>query len=458
MLKALISKELLEGIYGYKFLLALVLALTVIPFSLYAGAKTYKLQLREYTEANRESFEAFREQSPKAPHSAAHFGLSLTKPPTPLLAFSSGVQDILGNRTELDPHVAPRLSGGTAERTPLLSLFGRLDYAFAIQVIFGLFALVLSFDLVSGEREDGTLKLVVSAPVSRSRLILGKFFGGSLVLLLPLTAATLLGLLFFTPPMGIDLDGEQWLRILLIFLLSVLYVLMMFLIGLLVSVLARRRITSMIVLLIVWVGIIFVIPRLAASLAQQLQEIPSAEEVAGQLRDIRQAEAEKYQARNREMMSKISAGSSQSLPPAFQVESRRQMDEAVEEQAAKVLQAVDAAEGRQVSLATNLARLSPATAYLLAVTDLSGTGVYRHRHFLRHLDEFRKRFAGHFNDLESQGVESVEDFSSAPQFLYREETLGELAPRIITDVGLMLFVGVALFLAAFLAFLRTDLR
>jgi ABC-2 type transport system permease protein len=458
MLRALIVKELRVGIYGSKFVLSFVLALAAIPLALYVGAARYRADLEEFTRSTRDSYQAFRQQGRRPTHAAAHFGLGITKPPTPLSALSSGVQDVLGIRAELDPHRAPQLRGSTAERTPLLLLFGKLDYAFVIQVILGLFAFVLSFDLVSGEREDGTLKLVLAHAVPRSRLLLAKLAGGSLVIVVPVALATVVGLFFLTPAFGVSLTADEWWRAAAIVALSFVYLVMMFGMGLLASCLTRRRIASMIVLLIAWVVLIFVVPRSAVALAQRLQVIPSNEEVDSQLREIQRSETRHAEQRSRDFLAANPQLDRSSIPPTFFTTNRRAMDEAVERQAASIQQVVDAAKNRQVTLATALARLSPATAYLLAATDLAGTGVDRHRHFLRHLDDYRRRFAGHFDELELAGVTELEEYDDVPRFDYPEEGVGELVPRVVLDAGLMVGVSLVVFAAAYAAFLRYDVR
>ncbi len=455
---AYFNKEVLEGIYGYRFVLSLVLAVLVIPFSLYLGAQRYKLEASEYRQSTERAWNEVRNQSPKPPHSAAHTGVSIWKPPTPMVAFSSGALNVLGVSTQVDPHLTPRLTGSMSERTPLLSLFGKLDYAFVILVIFGLFAFVLSFDLVSGEREDGTLKLILSNSVPRSQVILGKALGGSVALIVPVALATLLSLLFFTPLGNVELTNSQWLQVVGVLVLSALYLEMMFLIGLLVSCLTRRRISSMIVLLIVWVFLVFIIPRSATSVAQFLQTTPSSEEVAVRLREARTEGMAKYQRVLDEWGVQNPGLTFRDVPPSVQVAARRTMDEWNETQEFLIRQSVDAALLRQVTLATNLARLSPSTSYLLSVTRLTGTGVARHQRFLRHLNEYRRRFADHFDRMEDADVTRVEDFEDVPRFDYVEQPLREVLPAVLADVAVMAVMSLLVFAAAFAAFVRYDVR
>lgn len=457
MLRAVVWKELLDGIYGYKFVLTLILAFLVIPFSLYIGAQKYEQELAEYQQAVRDNLEAFRSQTPKAPHFAAHFGMTVNKPPAPLAALSSGVHDILGITTRIDPHRTPQLSGSAYARTPILMLFGTLNFAFVIQVIFSLVALLLASDLIAGEKEDGTLKLTLAHSVSRSAVLLSKLAGGLLVLLIPVLLATVAGLLFFTPPMGIDLNADEWLRVALILLLSLLYLAMMFMLGGLVSTLTHRRITSMVTLLVIWVFLIFIVPRAGASLAQQLYEIPSAQEVDRQIDEVSKEEFEKMVQRRDEILNAHPEYEGK-LSPELSVELRRGMDESVEQREGRVQQEVELAKAQQVRRAIALARLSPSTAYVLATTELSGTGVTRHQRFLRYLDDYRRTFSGYFDDMERRDVAEVESFDQVPLFSYREEGVRQILPRTLIDLGLMLSLILLLVAISHFSFLRYDVR
>ena len=56
--------------------------------------------------------------------------------------------------------------------------FGSIDFAMIINLLFSLVAIFLAFDLVSRERELGTLKLLHVNYVSRSTVISGKWLAG----------------------------------------------------------------------------------------------------------------------------------------------------------------------------------------------------------------------------------------------------------------------------------------
>lgn len=293
VLKAIFAKELLEAIYGYKFLLVLIASIALVPPALYSGAAAYREELRQHEQAMRESELTFRNQEPKPPHSAAHFGRLVSKPPAPLMLLASGVHNALGVSAQIDPHYTPRLTGSRYDSTPMLSIFGQFDFAFLIQVIFSLLALVYSFNLISGEKAEGTLKLIFSNAVSRKDFILGKVAAGLVVLLVPMAVAILIGLVLIAPIFDLSLDSGWLFRAGLIFLVSALYIAMIFLMGIFVSTRTVHAMSSFIALLLIWAGLNFVVPKIAAFVAQSIYRIPSVQEIEMQTAAIRREESEK---------------------------------------------------------------------------------------------------------------------------------------------------------------------
>lgn len=100
-----------------------------------------------------------------------------------------------------------------------------------------LIALLLGFDAIVGERERGTLDLLLSMPVSRSGLLLGKYCG----LGAALSLSTLAGFGVALLPLAGRIDGDG-LRLYLVFVGSTLLLGLVFLsVAVLISVVARER-------------------------------------------------------------------------------------------------------------------------------------------------------------------------------------------------------------------------
>ena len=150
---------------------------------------------------------------------------------------------------------------------------------FIVKIVLSLFAILFTYDAIVGEKEKGTLKLALSNDVPRDRLILGKAIGGYISLLLPLLIPLLLSLLVLLIMPDISLGGQDWARLLLIFLMFFLYLSVFFSLGLFVSARTSRSSTSFLVLLFVWVIIVMVIPKAAVITAAQVKPIPSVHEI-----------------------------------------------------------------------------------------------------------------------------------------------------------------------------------
>ena len=96
---------------------------------------------------------------------------------------------------------------------PVGSLFGGPDAtlfilsAFFLYLIVPIFAIVVTFDAVSKERVQGTLDLLLSRPVSRSGVLLGKFLGAFAAVAFPVTLVNLVGLGVITATSGESPSG-----------------------------------------------------------------------------------------------------------------------------------------------------------------------------------------------------------------------------------------------------------
>ena len=88
----------------------------------------------------------------------------------------------LGFQTRVD-------AGNNQERNKLFALFPALDFLFITRVMLSLLTILFAFGTIAGERESGTLKLMLSNSVSRGQMLLGKFLGGYTSLVAPFLAA-----------------------------------------------------------------------------------------------------------------------------------------------------------------------------------------------------------------------------------------------------------------------------
>ena len=97
-------------------------------------------------------------------------------PPAPLAPLAVGQRDLHPQaiRVNTDVHLTSERETETAMSAPTRLRTGAFDPAFLFVVLFPLVIIALSYELLSGERERGTLAMLLSQPVSQRALVLGK--------------------------------------------------------------------------------------------------------------------------------------------------------------------------------------------------------------------------------------------------------------------------------------------
>ncbi len=129
--------------------------------------------------------------------------------------------------------------------------------------IASLLGIALGFSAISGEREKGTLLLILSRPVSRDQVLNGKTLGALAVIALSLFSSyfILIGLGMAGFNLAIDLDKVVRGALVLIFIL--LYSLVFYLASMFFSVISRRSSRSMVLALVFWIIMIIILPLIA---------------------------------------------------------------------------------------------------------------------------------------------------------------------------------------------------
>ena len=90
--------------------------------------------------------------------------------PDPLQIFAGGVHNDVGRLSMVSTMGEAKLRQSIYSDDPILAVFRFLDLTFIIQVVLSLFAILLTYDSISGEREQGTLQLTFANAVPRAPL------------------------------------------------------------------------------------------------------------------------------------------------------------------------------------------------------------------------------------------------------------------------------------------------
>ena len=273
MIWTIAKRELHSNIITFRFLVSLILSLALITASAYMFAGDYKVRLDNY---NRNA------KNNELPYDDRFGGIKVhcqiesgaERFPSPLGFLSIGSDKELGNTiSDITFKEVPREAVGQSGGNFLMDMFPSLDMALIIRVVLSLLALLLAYDAISGEREMGTLAVMLSNPVPRHHVLLGKLLGGMVSITIPLAAGLLTGLLVVLLYGSAVLDSSAWIRIGLVFLCSLLYLSTIFMMGILVSARTRRSATSLVILLFIWVVLVILWPNMGSYVARQTLKV-----------------------------------------------------------------------------------------------------------------------------------------------------------------------------------------
>ena len=416
MLGTIIKKEIQENLYSYKFVVITLLSVILVLTSIFVMYRDYQVRLADYEDL-----------LPTEEKSTAMLQ------PTPLSIFAKGMDESLCSLYKFSLVYGISSSAKQQAYNMLFRLFTTPDLLYIVKVVLALCAILFSFSLVSGEKEIGTLRLSLSNSLGRSKLLLGKWIGSFATLVMPFLLAVLLGVILVTLSAKVQMDGEKWLKLAMFLGSSLLYLAFFFSLGLLVSCLYSRSSTAIVIALFLWVLLVFVIPNLGGIAARKLVDIPSAQRLALQKQ---QAIVVEY----RETLRRREEGSEEELPE-FDPERNKEIAD------------YRSRFNKQVALTRTITRISPSSVYIFLATDFASTGIVEKlrlkQAFLNYKDILLSQPRGPRGEI----------LGDYPAFNYERSSVKEiLASGGLINLTIIILQNLAVFAAAYVAFLRYDVR
>jgi len=119
---------------------------------------------------------------------------------------------------------------------------------FFVQILIPIIALMLSYATIVGEREKGSLSLLLSYPVKREEIIIGKFLGLSSVLAI----AIFIGFGISGIIIGINVKDVQWGGYLIFILSSILFGVVYIALAIFFSCVLKKRSTAIGAAIFTW--------------------------------------------------------------------------------------------------------------------------------------------------------------------------------------------------------------
>lgn len=464
MLRDIIKKEILDHLFTFKFVFTFALCTVLVLLSMFTGIADYIADQKDHAEAV-----AIVKQGLNPPNTwniIMQGGLRVHRPPQPLGTVVTGIERMVGRVSDVSARVENNLADSKYESHPIFGIFGSLDLIFIVKIVLSLFAILFTYDAIVGEKEKGTLKLALANSIPRDRLILGKAAGGLISLLIPLLIPLLLSAIILALAPNLIFSGADWVRLLLVFLMFLLYLSVFFSLGLFVSAMTSRSSTSFLVLLFAWVVFVMVIPEGAVVVAGQIRPVPSTHEITTRKTLFVQQQQKEMNDRMRQRMLTIrTQAEARSFGDTLrQIE--QEYNAKINENNAKIDADYQLRKDAQQRLATNLSRVSPASALTFGSMSLTSTGIDEYNRFLSSVRVYKEIVRNWYNtdrNLRDPATGAVKQISpdtlkSMPQFSHQPESLSASLARALPDFTLMIVMTVVFFVCAYFTFLRYDVR
>ena len=417
MIRSIARKEILENIVGFRFTILTALLGLLMLISIIVSYGDYSSRVEDY--------------SLLRPGKDSE---NLIIEPNPVSTFVQGLDANMGRLFQLSA-IGIEVHNNQQSINRLFSLFLVPDMLFVIRVLLALSAILFTFDAISGEKENGTLKLVLANGGTRISLFMGKLLGRFALVFVPFLLFFLLGAFGVSVLQDVQAGAYYWEVVFAIIGATLLYVFVFASLGLWMSSVVPRSGTSLMIGLSAWALFVFVAPNLGTIVAETVAPVPPADKVELDNRlNMIQAFYERIQS------EKGPATEGAGLKMIQQIwNGHREM-----------LAMYEPKLHSQVQVARNFVRLSPSGSLLFLLTDVTNTGLYEEMRLKDAILQYVNRNFERFLGGRKNAVEP---------FAYTRAPLDEIVVNsAATDILDLLLFGLAFAGLAMASFLRYDPR
>ncbi len=372
-------------------------------------------------------------------------------PPAPLAPIALGQDDLFPSQFKVTYESRISFVGNNDIENPWHLLSGNFDLAFVVVYLLPFVVFALSYNLLSGERESGTLRLLLSQPLALATLLVGKVLTRAAVVLALALLVPIAALLVARP----ETAHDGMAAVLLWSAMVGAYALFWFALVLAVNALGKPSSTNAMILVVAWVVLVLVIPSVLNLVVSAAVPAPSRAELATRTRVVT-AEA---MARNNGLLSTDyeHVGKPDVLVPdggklrmAGRLRGMYMIEREVDALMQPELDRFDVQQARRQALVNRYGVLSPAAVTFEGMSALAGTGQRRHAWFMQQVTAYHaawKQFF--FSRVDAGRAIGPGDFREIPSFAWQEEPGGvvraqgwlAVAQLLIPALILLLFAG-----------------
>ena len=446
----LFARQVYINAFKSKAIMALLgIIVILLVYAAISGAAIYQKQTESRLLYQKQVRENWEKMPDKHPHRMAHYGYLVFRTKHLLSSFDFGMESYTGNAIFLEAHRQNTVNFSEAGFSTGMLRFGEISMSMILQILLPLVIFFVGFNTVATDRENGTLKILLSQGVSWKEIIVGKAAGLLVISLSILLLA--MGMLvvgcFTISQEGLRTDALY--RVCWLSFFYVLYFAIISIIPVLISAVSKTAKLSLVSLIAIWLVWAVIFPRTSQALGNLFYPSPSITEFQAAIEqdlikkgDSHNPDDPYYKTLKDSILKVYKVTSIEQLPfnySGFQMKEGERISAALyNEHLNRLLQIYQ----QQNSLARRSTIINPFTAIRNISMALSGTDFNSYTSFQEQAESYRYQLAQQMNELQIKLISnkklgdhdrpysiSRSYWKSFPDFKYKGSSLGEVVRR-----------------------------
>lgn len=361
-------------------------------------------------------------------------------PNAPLSLISFGQSDLMPYYHQVTILTKQALYHGEEIENPSILYNGNFDLSFVIVYLLPLLIIALSYNIVSSEKEQGTLALLLAADTDFRRIILDKYIFRFLLLNAAFITLVVVGMLMASVNV-VQMAGG----LLYLFLVTLLYTAFWFGLSFLVNSYGKNSGYNAAALVGSWLFFALLMPALLNVSATTLNPLPSrmlqitkSRDVSDEVAKAGSKKLDQYYNDHPELLPKGKKVDYKDYSLAY-LQTQIEVDRAIQPIEDQFTQQ----RRKQQQFISYYRFFSPAIFTQQALNAVAGTGQDRYTDFDQQVDSFYKGFQEYFRQkVFRQEKMSSTDFSKIPSFSYKSPEAGLFSwPNVLNLLVLGVFSG-----------------
>lgn len=432
MLGTVITYEMYRFIISRIYQLSACVLIMLVVLTTLIGAEDYADRKRDYLDAVRDMG-----------WNAEAKEMNVFREPQALSILAAGKDRVFGVKKPVSENIVLVGDGATSyldknfgSVQKIIDKAGMVDPAFVMRVCFSLLVMFIGFNVITGEKESGTLRQVMASGIPRSVYILGKFTAGVLLIACTVLCAGAGAFLVIGLHPDVSFSNEEIARGILFFGASFGYGLVFFVISMSVSCMVHRSSAALLILFQIWIALVVIVPNAGVLITEHFRPLKT-ETFAESMAAIQ----ERQQTRIRDFGGRTGETALQRDKIRFESDAEIYRQAIIPYQLAK---------REQAAFARRITMFSPSVLFDRIILRLARTDDIE---FARFTDQFFAYW---------QEIKIPEYWwhipDDPPRFSYIPSTLGNALVKRAGDTLAFIIFILAGFSLSYVTFLRLDVR